>query len=151
MNIVDLRINLIHFILICIDFVLVGVSELFVFRASGQGKIQVVKITEVDLIAHLHCAGGNRKGLINLVVAGVWDLLESSVFCIIPRFEKAAEVPPIDVPSGKEFVHFVLYLLLELLLELLIVHLNKLFEGQHALEVEVEEFAECLPVFLIAD
>jgi hypothetical protein len=29
--------------------------------------------------------------------------------------------------------------------------LNKLFEGQHALEVEVEEFAECLPVFLIAD
>lgn len=128
LNVIDLGIILIHFVLNCVDFIFVGISKLFVLRPCRQTEIDIIQILPIDLIRHFHCTSGNRKTFIYLVIAGVSNFFKSCILCIIPCLQQVAQIPSVYVSRGQQFVHLILDLLFEFLLKLFVIHLEELLE-----------------------
>jgi len=77
LNIIDLSVNHVEFVLCGIDGFLIYVSEFLVLWPFSQGQVSIVQILPVDRILLPSEAWWNWKAIINAIVTGIGKFLKS--------------------------------------------------------------------------
>lgn len=146
----DLGVELVHFILVLEDVLLVDVSEFEfeVFRAESKAQKSVIqKISVKHVVPWVHLGGANRlrELFVKFEVAGPVNLLELLVLQVVPWFQDVAQISTIMVSCWQQDFEFFAQIVLDLVAISVIKDLDELFVADHTIVVELKRLYKLNP------